>query len=125
MDRRYIEPYKDMYNIYNLITKINKNYRLYYDKKHKCFLIINLANNYEVCLKFSSFSQNIIKILQKTQISNACRIFKEIEENNEVVFKQKEREIQNKVSNKIEEVNWLVSRKNKILKSDINKIIEV
>ena len=114
-----------MYNIYNLITKINKNYRLYYDKKHKCFLIINLANNYEVCLKFSSFSQNIIKILQKTQISNACRIFKEIEENNEVVFKQKEREIQNKVSNKIEEVNWLVSRKNKILKSDINKIIEV
>ena len=63
-----MQIYKDMYNIYNLITKINKNYKLYFDNNDKLFKIINVANNNEICLKTKHLSSDIIKTLQKTKI---------------------------------------------------------
>ena len=125
MDKRYIEPYKDMFNIYNLITEINKDYRLYFDKKNKCFFIINIANNFEICFKFNNFSLNILKELQRTQVSNSYKLFKSIDENNEKISENNEKNIKNNISSRIEDLKWFASRTNKILQSDIKKIIEV
>ena len=125
MDKRYIVPYRDMYNIHNLITKINKNYSLCFDKKNKCFLIMNFSNNEEICLMFKEFNFNIIERLQKTQISNAKNIFRKIDESNEKLFYQKEKQLKNNVYTRIEDLNWLSKRTNIILPSDIKKIVEV
>jgi len=125
MDIRFIEPYKDMYNYYNLITKINSNYTLCFDKKHKCFLVVNFANNNEICLKFSNFSQNIPQILQKTQISNSKKLFDFIDKNNEILKEKNAKNITNKIKDKTLEIDWLIKRKSKVLPNDIKKIIEV
>ena len=125
MDIRFIEPYKDMYNYYNLITKINPNYTLCFDKKNKNFVVINFANNNEICLKFNDFSLNIENYLQKMQISNSKIIFDFIEENNEKIDRKNTQNLINNVETRIEELVWLSRRTNKILPSDINKIIEV
>ena len=63
INNNYIELYKDNYNIYNLITKIDKNYQLVFNKKKKIFQIINIAKNNQICLIFNNFSLNILKIL--------------------------------------------------------------
>ena len=80
--------YKDSFNYYNLITKIDPNYRLVFDRKYKFFAIINTSKNNQICLKFSTFSFDIIKILQKSRIERNKIIFKEIEENNEKIEMQ-------------------------------------
>lgn len=125
MDMRFIEPYKDMFNYYNLITKINPNYTLCFDKKSKKFLVVNFANNNEICLKFDNFSFNIEQYLQKMQISNAKKIFDFIEKNNEKIEMQNTKKIVSKTSAKMEEISWLSKRTNKILPGAIKKIIEV
>lgn len=80
-------PYKDNFNYYNLITKINAGYRLFFNQKEKMFEIINFANFNEICLKFRSFDFNLLEFLQKTQIKNAKNIFEEIEINNKNIEK--------------------------------------
>ena len=125
MDIRFLEPYKDMFNYYNLITKINPNYSLCFDKKNKNFVVVNFANNNEICMKFNDFSVNIEKYLQKMQISNAKEIFNSIEENNEKVNRKNTQNLINNVETRVEELLWLSRRTNNILPSDINKIIEV
>lgn len=79
---QYFIFYKDCYNIYNLITRINKSYRLVFSQKYKYFAIVNTAKNNEICLKFNSFSLNIIEKLLKSRIERNKIIFKEIEEFN-------------------------------------------
>lgn len=81
-ENKYLEEYKDNFNYYNLITKINPNYRLYFNKKTKLFEIINIANFGEICLKFSSFSLKLLEILQKSSVCNSKIIFKKIENHN-------------------------------------------
>lgn len=125
MDLRFVEKYKDMYNYYNLITKINPNYTLCFDKKHKCFLVVNFANNNEICLKFYDFSQNIPYILQKTQIYNSRKMFDFIEKNNNEIEQKNINNLSNKIQCSLEDLVWLSKRTNKILPSDIKKIIEV
>lgn len=120
-----IEIYRDMYNIYNLITKINDGYRLYFDKKHKNFLVINIKNRNEICLKFEAFSSDILKQLQKTQIHNCQKLFKEIDNKNEEKRLSYQNKTKNLLTSKIEDLVKYSSRTNKILQSDINKIIEV
>lgn len=82
MDRRFIEPYQDMFNICNLIKKTDGRYRLYFDKKNKSFLIVNPSNNYEVCMEFKNFSEDILGTLQSTQVKNSVKIFENIEKHN-------------------------------------------
>ena len=125
MKKMYIEKYKDMFNYYNLITKINPNYTLCFDKKNKCFLIVNFANNNEICLKFNNFSLNLLQILQKTQISNSKKLFQEIDKNNELIESKNTKNLSNKIKDKTSEIDWLIKRSNKILPTDIKKIIEV
>lgn len=119
------EPYKDMYNYYSLITNINKNYRLYFNKKLKRFEILNIANNYEICLKFNNFSNKILDILQKTQTKNSYYIFKSIEEHNEKLETKFAKNIANNTSVRLEDFLNYSKRTNKILQSDFKKIIEV
>lgn len=86
---------------------------------------MNFSNNEEICLMFKEFNFNIIERLQKTQISNAKNIFRKIDESNEKLFYQKEKQLKNNVYTRIEDLNWLSKRTNKILPSDIKKIVEV
>lgn len=120
-----IELYKDMYNIYNLITKINPNYRLYFDKIKKKFLIINIKNNYEICLSFENFSFNILKTLQETQIEHSSKLFEQLDLENEIKNEKYYNNTLDSLSLKTRELAKYSLRTNKILQSDIDKIIEV
>ena len=121
---KYFVLYKDNYNIYNLIKKIDRHYLLYFNTKDKSFYIVNSANNNQICLNFNNFSSNILKILQSTLIENSSKIFNFIEEHNnrlrENILKN------NKLSllDKLIETQKYSRRTNKFLKKDINKIIE-
>lgn len=121
---KYFVLYKDNYNIYNLIKKIDRHYLLYFNTKDKSFYIVNSAKNNQICLKFNNFSSNILKILQSTLIENSSKIFNFIEEYNnrlrENILKN------NKLSllDKLIETQKYSRRTNKFLKKDINKIIE-
>jgi len=125
LNRNYIEPYKDMFNIYNLITKINKYYRLFFDKKNNKFLIININNNYEVCYTFNNFNENILLNLQKSQVINSNKIFEEIEICNNKLIENYVKNNSYLTNCKMEELKKYSCRTNKILLSDINKINEV
>ena len=125
LNRDVFEPYKDMFNIYKLITKINKNYRLFFNKKDKNFLIVNIKNSDEICLKFTSFSENILENLQKSQTIFSHKIFSEIERENEVLNAKISKNFKYNTFCKLEEVSKYSKRTNKILQSDFNKIIEV
>lgn len=119
----YFIKYKDMYNIYNLITKIDLNYRLYFDNKEKLFIIINTAKNNQICLKTANISPIVLKNLQKSRIENLNKIIKNIDiENN----KMKEKNIKNFKENmtaKMVEMKNFTKRASNILDSDIKKII--
>lgn len=88
--------YKDNFNYYNLITKINSNYKLYFNQKTKMFEIINIANNNEICLIFSNFSFNLIKKLQMSSINNSYELFKSIDDHNQKII---DKYAQNQISN--------------------------
>lgn len=115
--------YKDQYNIYNLITKIDKNYKLYFDLYDKFFKIINIAKNYEICLKTASISTNLLKKLQLSRIENINKIISDIDKNNcDILLKNKEK-LKECVKLKTKEVLNLSKKANSISKSDINKIL--
>ena len=123
MNLKYCSEYKDMLNIYNLITKIDKNYKLIFDAKHKEFIIINSAKNNQVCLKFKDFSLNILKLLQKSRVENLNKIINEIDDfNNDLMLKNKEKFKENLINKMIETKNYL-KRASSISKNSINKII--
>ena len=88
--------FKDNFNYYNLITKINSNYRLFFNQKTKMFEIINIAKNNEICLIFSHFSFDLLKKLQKSSIKNSEQLFKSIDEHNQKIL---DKNIQNQISN--------------------------
>ena len=85
---KYCFEYKDGFNYYNLITKINPNYKLFYNVKDKCFIIVNSAKNYEICLNFNNFNQNIEKILNLSKVENSKNIFYSIENHNNKLLKK-------------------------------------
>lgn len=117
--------YHDMFNKYNIIKKINPHYKLCFDKVNKLFIIINSANNNEICLKFNNFSINIEKILQKTLVINSLSLFKEIENNNKNIEEGIIKNTKNKLVDSLHETQKYSLRTNKILSSDINKILGV
>ncbi|MBQ8424538.1 MAG: hypothetical protein IJX17_00775 [Clostridia bacterium] len=125
MKKLLLEPYKDMFNIYNMIKKINKDYSLFFDKKNKDFLIINTKNHYEICYRFKNFSSNILLTLQKTKVENSSQLFDFIELENKKLTEKYQKEKLDKLSLKVKELKKYSSRTNKILQSDIDKINEV
>lgn len=119
----YCYEYKDQFNYYNLIKKINPSFRLYFNTKSKKFLIININNNYEICKTFSSFYEDILNDLRFSTINNFESIIEFIDESNQRLLKKNKDIIQNKIHNSISEFNKIHHRSNKINQSDINKII--
>ncbi len=120
---KYAKLYKDNYNICNLIKKINRAYRLLFDEYNKLFIIINSANNNEICLKFKSISPEIIKILQKSKIENAKKIFDEIDSFNENLTQKNIKALKEKTIDSAYELTKFASRTNNITNESINKII--
>lgn len=123
-DLKNLEPYKDNFNVYNLITFIDKSYRLFFDKKEKCFLIINTAKNYQICLKFNNFSLNILNKLQFTRIENSAKLFNFIDNYN---AKLEDKNINNSKQILSDSISNLINyskRTTSISKSDIFKIIK-
>lgn len=124
INNKIFEEYKDMYNIYNLITFINKDYRLVFDKIKKSFNIINIAKNNQICLNFNSFSTNVLKNLNISKIENSKKLFKYIDDFNE---KLTEKNIKNAKSKTVDAVKNLIDfskKTNSINSNDIKKIIE-
>ena len=108
------DEYKDQFNIYNLITKIDKNYRLVFNNFNKIFYIINIAKNNQICLKFRDFNQNIIFLLQKSRIENSYKIFNEIEIFNENLNKNLiKKQVQN-TADRLHELSKIYKRLNTI-----------
>ena len=118
------EEYKDNFNIYNLITKIDKNYRLCFDKIKKQFSVINIAKNNHICLNFNNFSLNIIKLLQITRVENSQNLFNFIDENNLNVYEKNKQNCINSIADAMRSLNEFSKRTNSISKTDINKIIK-
>lgn len=118
------ESFKDSFNIYNLITFIDKNYRLFFDKIKKQFVVINIAKNYQICLKFNNFKLNILKTLQFTRIEHSKKIFENIENYNEILTEKNTIFTRQKVSDSLKNLIDYSKRTNHILQSDIRRIIE-
>lgn len=117
------EFYKDQFNYYNNITKIDRNYRLIFDKVYKIFCIINIAKNNQICLKFANFNQNIEILLQKTRIERSKNLFKFIDDYNDDLNKKLIKKQINSTSEKLCEISKIYNRINTISTKSINKII--
>lgn len=115
--------YKDLYNIYNLITKIDKGYRLVYSSKDKIFIVINSAKNNQICLKTSNLSTNIVNLLKKSRVENINQLIKEIDETNENIISNNTKKLKENVTSKMIDCLKFSQRTSSILASDINKII--
>ena len=116
-------PYKDQFNYYNLIKKINPSYRLYFDRKSKEYFIININRNFEMCAGFISFYENILHDLRFSKVENFSKILEFIEEeNSKLANKNNEK---NYLKNKSILTNYqqISNRSSNINKKDINKII--
>lgn len=120
-----IVEYHDMFNRFNTIKKIKPNYLLCFDNLNKLFIIINSANYNEICLKFSNICSDFEKLLQKTLITNSSKLLKSIEENNLKLESIKLNNSKQSLIDKLSETQKFLLRTNKILPSDINKIIGV
>lgn len=120
--KRY-DIYKDNFNIYNLITKIDKNYLLVFDKIKKQFSVLNSAKNYQNCLNFNNFSLDIIKSLQFTRVDNSQKLFNFIDCYNENLERKNIDDLKFKTSTAVNDLIAYSKRTNSISKNDINKII--
>ncbi len=115
--------YNDLYNISNRIKQINPNYELYFNRKIKKFLIINSANNYEICLNFDNFNQNIENILKNSACNNFESLIKSIEDNNNKIELLQHNSTKEKTTEACLECINLINKSSNISNNDINKII--
>lgn len=123
LDNNRFCEYKDIYNIYKLITKIDKNYRLCFDKKNKQFVVINIAKNNQICCKTKSLCLNFIKFLQVSRVENINKIVKDIEENNSLILQKNKDNMKDLMSVKMKDVLDISKRVSNISNESINKII--
>lgn len=122
-NKTIFEPYKDLFNYYNLIQKINPGYRLYFNKTNKKFTIINIFNNFEICGEFLILSEDIEHVLRFSDIRNYNTILKTIENDNQNLLNKKD-QINKTITNIIsKEFLSISSRSKTITNNDINKII--
>ena len=117
------EPYKDMFNYYNLIRKINPGFRLFFNKRKENFAIVNIYNNFEICKEFDTFSEDIVRNLRFYSISNYSKILKNIEDYNENLEHNQLKTTKEKTNFALKEILNLYNRSNNIQQNDINKII--
>lgn len=122
-NENYFEIYKDQFNYYNLIQKINHELRLYFNKKTKKFVIINIYKNYEICKEFDTFFENILQDLRFYRIENFNQILKLTEEHNDKINQKNNDKFLNISQYAIGEVIKLNNRSKIINNNDINKII--
>lgn len=122
-NENYLTEYKDMYNIYNLITKIDKGYKLYFDNIQKLFIIINTAKNNQICLKISQISPIIIKLLQESRIENLNNIIKNVDIENEKIKANNIKKFKDNMMTKMVEMTKFTKRASNILDCDIKKFI--
>ena len=115
--------YEDNFNISNLIKKINKNYRLYFDNKHKLYLIVNIAKNHEICYKFYNFKQDVINNLLYSKVENSHQIFKEIDNFNIMNELKTKKNLMQNTSDKVVEISNLSKRLNHLSTQTLNKIL--
>lgn len=119
----YFKKCKDMFNLYNIIQKINPGFRLYFNTKNKKYVIVNIYKNNEICLTFDTFLENIESNLRFSNISNFNSIIKHIEEFNQKICSKNETDSINKSNFLAKELLKISNRSNTINNSDINKII--
>ena len=120
---KYCFLYQDNFNIYNLIRKINADYRLYFNSKDKIYFIVNIAKNYEICFKFYNFNTNILKNLQYSKIENSLQIFREIDNFNLMTELKNKKSITDSTTLKIAEIANVSKRLNHLSSNTVNKII--
>lgn len=119
----FFESYKDQFNYYNLIQKINPGYRLFFNKRDKKFAIVNIFRNNEICKTFNSFYGNILQDLRFFKIENFNNILKNIDLHNEKLTLNNNQKCHDLNNNLIHETEVLLNRSNHIEHNDINKII--
>ncbi len=123
-NKKYCFKYYDNFNLYNLIKKINSDYELYFDNINKNYLIVNSAKNYQICLKFSNFNADVLKILHETKIENAQTLFNRIDLENENLKNNQIKKLINSCLLKTNEINHLAKRTNSIDIKSLNNYIE-
>ena len=125
VNKKNWQEYHDMFNLCHRIKLINKDYVLVYDNFNKLFIIINSANNNEICLNFTSFNINIENILLKTSVKNAKELFSEIENINTLKQDNALKKTKEEFSDKAKDLISYSARTDKISRNDINKILGV
>lgn len=125
VNKKNWQEYHDMFNLCHRIKLINKDYVLVFDNFNKLFIIINSANNNEICLKFTNFNINIENILLKTSVKNAKELFSEIENVNILKQDNALKKTKEEFSDKAKDLISYSARTDKISRNDINKILGV
>ena len=113
-----------MFNIYNIIPRINHGYRLYFNSKTKTFEIVNIYNNYEICYTFKSFFKNIINDLHFSKIENYLKNLKMIENYNNNLFQNKKEKTHQDTADRLYDFYNFTKRSNNITTQEIYKITE-
>lgn len=119
----FFKPYKDMFNLYNKIQKINSGFRLYVNVKNHKFAIVNIYKNFEICKEFNNIFENIEQDLRFSKIENYNKIINFVEHENKKLMDLQEEKSKSTINNLTHEILAISSRSNNILQSDINKII--
>lgn len=122
-NKLYFNEYKDQFNYYNLIQKINPEYRLYFNNKDKKFAIVNINNNFEICKVFDSFFGNILHDLRFFKIENFNQIINFTENINNKIKQENDEKVSNITKFSLTEAIKLNNRSKEIKQTDINKII--
>lgn len=119
----YFEPYKDIFNYHTEIQKLNHGYRLYFNKKEKQFCIVNIFNNFEICLTFKSIFNFCLNNLRFCSIQNFQNIFNFIEDFNNNLKEKENNNNRELLKFYSKELLNLSKHSSCIKQKDINKII--
>lgn len=119
----YYKPYKDMFNYYNLVQKINHGYRLYFNNKDNFFAVVNVNQNYEICKVFNSLFRNFEHDLRFSNITNFSLIMQKIDLDNEKLIQKNKAKHRAESKLIAKELLSISNRSTNIKTSDINKII--
>jgi len=117
----------DIFFISEQIKKINKNYRLFYNKNNNKYEVHNINNKESFVISFDSYpNQNLIKKLKETSKENFEKLFKEIELYNKKLEEDKEQAKIDCAKNQLSEIfNYAEKSPTQNLSSkEIKKIIE-
>ena len=124
-NKMYCFKYKDNFNLSNRIKQINKNYELFFNAKDKTFIIVNNAKNYEICLNFNNFNQNIENLLKFTKVENSKNIFSFLENENKNLINKTTEAQKDLTKSKIKNINYFSKRTPDFNSQSLNKYLEV